>query len=80
VFSSVSIKASSSGELIRRAVPSTTTGLFASSVATTQRGFAVRFLDLRDGLLLLNQNSSLCHIPQTGIACGRPPGHVVTSQ
>jgi hypothetical protein len=62
------------------AIPSTTTGFSASSVVTTHRGSPDRFFDLREGLLLLNQNISSCQIPHTGIACGRPSGHLVTTQ
>jgi hypothetical protein len=49
-------------------------------VVTTHRGSADRFFDLREGLLLLNQNVASCQIPHTGIACGRPSGHLVTTQ
>jgi hypothetical protein len=54
--------------------------LCVSSVVTTQRESAVRFLDLRDCLLLLNQSAPSCHIPHTGIACGRPSGQTLTNQ
>jgi hypothetical protein len=61
-------------------VPSTTTGFCVSSVATTHLASVVKFLDLRDCLLLLNRKVPSFHIPQTGIACGRPSGHTLTTQ
>jgi len=79
-FSSASIVIRSACTVISSAMPSTMTGFCVSSVATTQRGSAVRFLDLRDGLLLLNQNPPACHIPHTGIACGCPSGQALTTQ
>jgi hypothetical protein len=79
-FSTANIVARSSGELTSSAVPSTTTGFCVSSVATTHRESAIRFLDLRDPLLLLNHNIPSCHIPHTGMVCGRPSGHTLTSQ
>jgi hypothetical protein len=63
-----------------RAVPSSTTGLSASCVATTQRGSSCRLRTLRDFRLLENHNARSSHIPHTGIAWGRPSGHTVTTQ
>jgi hypothetical protein len=62
------------------AVPSRTTGFCVSSVATKHRGSASRFFDFREPLLLLNQKAPPCHIPHTGIVCGRPSGHTLTTQ
>ena len=56
------------------------TGSPASSVVTTQRGSALRFLALRDWTPEVNHSVLSSHMPQTGMACGWPSGQIDTTQ
>ena len=35
---------------------------------------------LREPVLLLNHSTASSHMPQTGMACGRPSGHTLATQ
>ena len=68
------------GATIRAAVPSSTTGLRASSVVRVQRGSVARLRALRDPRPLENQSRPSSHTPQTGMTCGAPSGRTVAHQ
>jgi len=79
-FSRVTIVSRSPACVTSSALPSMTTGSPGSSVAMVHRGSPRRLRALRERLLLLNHSAASCQIPHTGMTCGRPSAHSVTTQ
>ena len=73
-------RASGSWSVMTWAMPSSTTGSQALSVAIEHRASAARLRALLDLTLLLNHSAPPSQAAQTGMRCGRPSARTVDTQ